>query len=345
MRRVMSIVVTAGVLVSVLVLHPFAQQGSAPSQAATKNIVRISKYIISVSDAERSAAFYQGIFGIPFVSGTTQVAKAQPIPDLVQKLTGVPAPAMFRATNFAIPGAADDFVFEQTEFTGPARPSSQPRMQDPGASFLVLNVRDLDAAIAGVKRLGGTIVSTGGQPVGNNGNRAVFARDPDGAFIEIIQPPELPPATDSKSLVVSSVRLGFVVADAEKAGAFYRDKFGFDVKMPGPWNEDQRIAGLPGLPGSKVRSATVSVPGKTLSWQFYEYGGLERKAHVRNVPDPGAPAAGFEVRDAAAALEVIKAGGGTVISAGGKPVDGRNFAFARDPNGVLLEVIQVLPKP
>ena len=344
MRRLISVAVTVGVLVGVLALRPSAQQGSAPAHAA-RNIVRISKYIISVSNAERSAAFYQGVFGIPFASGTTQVPKAQPIPDLVQKLTSVPAPAEFRATLFAIPGAADDFVFEQTEFTGPARPSSQPRTQDPGASFLVLHVRDLDAAIAGVKRLGGTIVSTGGQPVGNNGNRAVFARDPDGAFIEIIQPPQLPPAADSKSLVVSSPRLAFVVADAEKAGRFYRDEFGFDVKMPGPWNEDQRIAGLPGLPGSKVRSATVTVPGKTLAWQFYEYGGLERTAHVRNIPDPGAPAAGFEVRDVAAALEVIKAGGGTVISAGGKPVEGRNIAFARDPNGVLLEVIQVAPKP
>jgi catechol 2,3-dioxygenase-like lactoylglutathione lyase family enzyme len=234
-------------------------------------------------------------------------------------------------------------VFEHTEFDGPARPPRQPRMQDPGASFLVLNVRDLDIAMANVKRMGGTIVSTGGEPVANNGNRAIFARDPDGAFIELIQPPQLPPAGDSKSLVISSPRLAFVVADAEKAGQFYRDRFGFDVRMPGPWNEDQRLAGLPGLPGSKVRSATVTAPGKTLAWQFYEYGGIARTPQVRNIPDPGAPAVGFEVRDTAAALDVIKAGGGTVISAGGKPVPGRNLAFARDPNGVLLEVIQVAP--
>src|SRR5262249_30060676 len=136
-----------------------AQQSSAPAQSANRNIVRISKYIISVSNADRSAAFYQGAFGVSFANGTAQVAKPQAIPELVQKLTGVQAPAMFRATLFAIPGAADGFVFEHTEFTGPARPPSQPRMQDPGASFLVLNVRDLDAAIANVKRLGGTIVS------------------------------------------------------------------------------------------------------------------------------------------------------------------------------------------
>lgn len=343
MRRILSFVITAGVCVGLVAVGSSAQEG-APAGAA-RNIVRLSKYIISVADTQRSAAFYQGVFGIPFANGATQPPKVQPVPDLVQKLTSVPSNVMFRATLFAIPGAADDFVFEQTEFIGLPRPSSQPRMQDPGASFLVFNVRDLDAAMASVKRLGGTIVTTGGQPVGNNGNRAVFARGPDGEFIEIIQPPQLPPAAESKGLVVSSTRMAFVVPDAEKAGAFYRDKFGFDVRMPGAWNEDQRIAGLPGLPGSKVRSATVTVPGRSLSWQFYEYGGLERTPHVRNIPDPGAPAVGFEVRDAAAALAVIRSAGGTVISAGGKPVEGRNIAFARDPNGVLLEVIQVAPNP
>ncbi len=348
MQRLMSVLVITGVFVGVFALRPSAQQSRAPESgtpaAATRNIVRISKYIISVSNGERAAAFYQGAFGLPFANNATALPKAMPIPDLVQKLTSVRPPAVFRATLFAIPGAADDFVFEHTEFNGPVRPKTQPRMQDPGASFLVLNVRDLDLAIANVTRLGGTVVSTGGKPVGNNGNRAVFVKDPDGSFIELIQPPQLPKTVDAKSLVVSSPRIAFVVADAEKAGQFYRDKFGFDVKMPGPWNEDQRIAGLPGLPGSKVRSATVTVPGKTLSWQFYEYGGVERTPHVRNVPDPGAPAVGFEVRDTKAALDVIKAAGGAVISAGGVPVEGRNLAFARDPNGVLLEVIQVTPK-
>jgi catechol 2,3-dioxygenase-like lactoylglutathione lyase family enzyme len=308
---------------------------------APRNVVGISKYIISVSNAERSAAFYQGVLGIPFVNGTTRVPPAQAIPDLVQQLTGVRPPATFRAVNYAVPGAADGFVFEHTEFNGPARPSSQPRMQDPGAAFIVFTVRDLDAAIASVKRLGGTIVSTGGQPVGNNGNRAIFARDPDGAFIELIQPPQIPPASDPLAMVIGSPRVAFVVADAEKAGQFYRDTFGFDVRMPGAWNEDQRIAGLPGLPGSKVRSATVTAPGKTLSWQFYEYGGVARTAHVRNIPDPGAPAVGFEVRDTAAALDAITKAGGSVLSAGGRPIAGRNLAFARDPSGVLLEVIQV----
>jgi catechol 2,3-dioxygenase-like lactoylglutathione lyase family enzyme len=339
MRRIFALTLTA--LTGVLVVIPSAQQpaGADGGAAAASNVVRISKYIISVSNADRSAAFYREVFGIILANNATAVPMARPIPEPVQQLTNVPAPAMFRATLLTIPGAADGFVFEHTEFTGPVRPASRPGMGDPGASFLVLNVRDLDAAVAGVKRMGGTIVTTNERPVENNGNRAVFATDPDGAFIELIQPPQVPAAAPGAPLVLSSARVAFVVADAEKAGQFYRDKFGLTVRMPGAWNEDQRLAGLPGLPGSKVRSATVTVPGTTLSWQFYEYGGIARTPHVRNIPDPGAAAIGVEVRDTAAALEILKAAGGSVLSRGGKPVEGRNYAFARDPNGVLLEVI------
>jgi catechol 2,3-dioxygenase-like lactoylglutathione lyase family enzyme len=330
---------TAVLLVAAFVPHPSAQGGATAS--ATGNVIRISKYIVSVADADRSSAFYRGVFGLALANGATEVAKAQAIPDLVQKLTSVKAPATFRALHFSLPaapGGLDDL--EHTEFKGPARPSSQPRMQDPGASFLVFNVRDLDAAIASVRRMGGTIVTAGGEPVGNNGNRAVFVRDLDGALVEMIQPPQVSASADPKSLVMGAPRVAFVVADAEKAGRFYRDAFGFDVRMPGAWNEDQRIAGLPGLPGSKVRSATVTIPGRTLAWQFYEYGNLPRTPHVRNIPDPGAAAVAFEVRDTAAALEIFKAAGGTVISQGGKAVEGRNLAFVRDPNGVLIEIVQ-----
>jgi len=91
MRRLTSVAVAGVLLVGILTLRPSVQQGSPAASSAAKNIVRISKYIISVSNAERSAAFYQGVFGIPLANNGTQLPKAQPIPDLVQKLTSVKA--------------------------------------------------------------------------------------------------------------------------------------------------------------------------------------------------------------------------------------------------------------
>jgi catechol 2,3-dioxygenase-like lactoylglutathione lyase family enzyme len=341
MRKAMLVAASIAVLAGVSVVQPSAQQAPAAAAGPMRNIVRVSKYIISVADADRSHAFYRDVFGLALANGAPRVQPAQPIPELVQRLTSVQPPAMFRAMLYTVPGAADGLIFEHTEFTGPARPSTRPRMQDPGASFIVFNVRNLDEAMAKLRRAGGTIVTTNEQPVENNGNRAVFATGPDGEFIEMIQPPQAPSAEGSAALVIGSPRIAFVVADADKAGQFYRDHLGLTVRMPGAANDDPRFAGLPGLPGSSVRSATVTVPGTTLTWQFYEYGKVERTPHVRDIPDPGAAAAAIEVRDIAAALEAIEAGGGSVLSAGGRPVEGRNLAFARDSSGVLLEVIQL----
>lgn len=343
MRRVLVAIVAVGLVAGVFTGRPSAQAPAAgPDQAAAAaNIVRISKYVYSVVSTEKSAAFYQGVFEIPLANNAKALPMAQPIPEMVQTLTSVAAPATFRAAHFTIPGAADGFDFEQTEFIGPVRPAHQPRLQDPGASWIVFHVRDLDAAMARITKFGGQIISTGGKPVGNNGQRAIFAQDPNGGFLEVIQPATLPAGT---TFVLESPRLAFVVADAEKAGAVYRDHFGLPVKMPTGWNDDQRMAGLPGLPGSKVRSATVTLPGKALSWQFYEYGNIDRTPYTRKVPDPGAGGVALEVRDITAFLTTLKAAGGSVVSVGGKPVEGRNIAFARDPNGVLLEVIQVAAK-
>jgi predicted enzyme related to lactoylglutathione lyase len=330
--------VCAGLLVGLLHL---AALGPAPS-AQTGNATGLTKFIVSVADAEAAAAFYQGAFGLAFANGAMRVPDLQPLPPVVRALTGVARPgATFRATLFALPGAADGLVLEHTEFQGPPRPAGRPGVGDPGAAWFVLEVRDLDTAIANVKRLGGRILTTNEEPVGNNaGSRAVFAADPEGAVIEIIQPADVPPGD---ALVVGAPRVAFVVEDAAAAGAFYRDVFGLDVRMPGAPNDNPVFAGLPGLPGSTVRSALVTFPGRDIRWQFYEYGAIPRTPYVREVPDPGAPAVGFAVRDVPAALAAITAAGGTVLSEGGVPADRLGYAFARDPSGVLLEVIRAEP--
>ncbi|MGE3343966.1 MAG: VOC family protein, partial [Vicinamibacterales bacterium] len=176
-------VVLLATLAGLAVTQPSAQQAPAAAADPAQNLVRVSKYIISVADADRSHAFYRDVFGLSLANGALRIPPAQPIPELVQRLTGVQPPAMFRALLYAVPGAADGLIFEHTEFTGPARPASRPRLQDPGASFIVFNVRNLDEAMARLKRAGGTIVTTNEEPVENNGNRAVFATGPDGEFI------------------------------------------------------------------------------------------------------------------------------------------------------------------
>ena len=79
------------------------------------------------------------------------------------------------------------------------------RTQDPGTATLVLVVRNIDAALDGVRRANVPIVTPGGKPVTfADGTRAMLIRDVDNRFIEIRQPaavtfppPRLPRATSS----------------------------------------------------------------------------------------------------------------------------------------------------
>src|SRR5215468_11644995 len=66
------------------------------------------------------------------------------------------------------------------------------RMQDPGAFTLILIVRELDPIVARLKAMGAPIVTTGAAPVDvpfGGRARGVVVRDPDGHFVELVQPP------------------------------------------------------------------------------------------------------------------------------------------------------------
>ena len=68
---------------------------------------------------------------------------------------------------------------------------------------------------------------------------------------------------------------------------------------------------------------------------------LKRTPFHLAVPDVGSPAVSVMVKDVKAALEAVKAGGGSVVTAGGEPVKLGNAIgiFVRDPNGLLIELI------
>jgi len=72
------------------------------------------------------------------------------------------------------------------EFKGVDRKPYMPRIPDPGAPAIGLQVRDMDAAIAGVKAAGGSSVTQGGNVKLGNG-KVGFLRDPNGLLVELAQ--------------------------------------------------------------------------------------------------------------------------------------------------------------
>lgn len=135
---------------------------------------------ITVEDAEKSAGFYENVFGFAktvdasYNGNQTMTATA-----------GVPG-SRFRHSRVQIPGGvALNFI----EFQDIDRRTLHTRVQDPGTALVQLRVRGLDALLKKVKAAGAAVVSVGGEPVqvGTFG-RIAIARDPNNLFLELIEP-------------------------------------------------------------------------------------------------------------------------------------------------------------
>jgi catechol 2,3-dioxygenase-like lactoylglutathione lyase family enzyme len=307
------------------------------------NAARLSKYILTVSDVDKTYAFYHAL-GVN-LDGATEIRKPASNPG-VQTMTGTPSTSFFRNANAKIPGT--DFVFEFIEFTGLDRTARHPRVQDPGAAMLTLEVRDIDAAVAAAKSAGGQVITLGGAPLTHNAKsktRSVLVSDPDGFFIEILQSDPLPQTTAPADSNILGARFASTVEDAEKSARFYHEKFGFETSVT-PWLSDASVMQFSGLKSGEMRMARITIPGTTLTRELLEYRGVDRKPVEFKVGDPGSLQLGFQVHDFDAAVAALQSAGGSIASAGGVPVKrpNGNIAIIRDPEGVYLEMVNAPKK-
>jgi catechol 2,3-dioxygenase-like lactoylglutathione lyase family enzyme len=309
--------------------------------------IGVRAIIHSVADLDRTVAFYRDGLGMQPVGPGGKPVTALPMPQALDedlsKFTDTHG-AKFRNASFNIPGAA--FMLELTEFTGTAVKKAVPHMQDPGAATLVLNVRDVDAALEGVKKNGGSVLSIGGAPMKmggeNSKSRSVFVRDPDGFMLELadIQPPPKSSApADSKIL---GGRIGVTIQDTDQTMKFYHDVLGFETKPAAPaFATNKTIATLIDAAGAQWRISSGKVPGSTVEFEFLEFKDVKRKPFDLRVPDPGSPAVSIHVKDVETTMKAVAAGGGSIVTRGGEPVKlGPGLGvFVRDPNGLLIELI------
>ena len=301
--------------------------------AQTPNAIRLTKYVLGVADLGRTYAFYHAL-GLDLENAAT-LNKPSTLPEMLLKLVDVPAGTKFRNMMLKIPNAP--FALEVTEFSNMELHPARPRVQDPGASLFVLAVGNLDAALATAKQAGAEVVTKGGTPVAGSGRaaRTIILKDPDGYYVELAQPVAMPAGAPGKAI---GAAFSSVVENSEKAAAFYRDRFGFDDKAT-DWTSG--FDAVFGTPAAQVRTANVTIPGTNVSWEFFEFKGVERKPVIARIPDPGAAVLGLQVRDIDAAVAAVKATGGVSITQGGSVKLGNGkVGFVRDPNGTLVELAQ-----
>lgn len=326
-------------------LVPFALLFTGLAAAQSTPVTALQNLAHAVDDLAKTVPFYRDVIGLQL--GGRDPLQAQPaaLNEDMSRFTATQG-ARFRAAVFRIPNAP--FGFELTEFTGTARQAAQPRIQDPGAATLVLTVRDMDKMFAKLKAASATIVTAGGQPInpGNDPNsklRSIVIRDPDGFFLEILQPDPLPASAASATGDILGGSVQLAIEDTAKTLAFFKDAFGFAARPSGQMGSSPAVARLINLPNAQWRITHGGIAGTTLDFGLIEYSGVDRKPFLMGAQDPGSPAFTMVVGDIVAAVAQWKSAGGTVVSTGGAAIvqpNGAGNVFVRDVNGFMWELIQ-----
>jgi predicted enzyme related to lactoylglutathione lyase len=327
-----------------LLLTPLLLPTTAFAQATP--VIALQNLAHTTDSLDKTVPFYRDVIGLPVNGARDPLAQEpQALDEDMSKFTATKG-AKFRAATFRIPNA--NFGFELTEFSGVPRKSGLPKIQDPGAATLVLQVRDMDRIIAKLKTAGTTIVTSGGVPVNPTGNansklREIIIRDPDGFFVELQQPDPLPDASarTTDDFLGGSVQLS--IEDSTKTVAFLRDAIGFAPRPTGQLATNPVVANLIGLQGAQWRITHGSIPGMALDFGLIEYIEVPRTRFSMGAQDPGSPAFTMVVRDIDAAVDQWTKAGGTVVTTGARPIKRANGAgnvFVRDVNGFMWELIQ-----
>ena len=157
------------------------------------------------------------------------------------------------------------------------------------------------------------------------------------------QPPSKTPVAAMQNFIHS-------VANLEKSVAFYRDVFGLEMNGElRPPNGNPTVLGLVDARGAQFRAATFKIPGAGFGLELTEFTGIPNKTSVPHHSDPGAADLMLRVRDVDAAFAALKKAGATILSTSGAPVKigpptgNIRSVFVRDPDGYVLEVIQIPP--
>jgi catechol 2,3-dioxygenase-like lactoylglutathione lyase family enzyme len=336
MRRIFPGLVLFGIA-TILAAVAFAQAGQPPvagTAPAGDMVIGSGSFSPIVADLERSLAFYNDLMGAMPVPTPAWGADAT-----LLNFLGVPG-SQIRVGNVRIPGATTRV--EIVDFKDVERKPVQPRLQDPGAVRLILIVRSVDMLLAHLKERGVPVVTVGGAPVTLNATtkaRAVVVKDPDGFFIELLQPDPLPETTAPATSNVIDARFGLTVEDTDKTMKVYRDVMGFQPRV-GAFVSDKALMDLMATSGAQARVSTATVPGSRLEVEFVEFKGIDRKPIGARIQDPGATRLQLRVKDVDAAVKTLVSNGGTVITTGGNggPIDmqGLRVALVRELNNLFL---------
>jgi len=317
---------------------PAAQPGAAPPGDV---VVGSGNYSPIVQDLDKAIEFYGSLLGLTVPPAQTPGPRPFSTDPAIRSMFGMPN-AQLRWVVARVPGSP--LGIEMVEAKGIDRNPVRPRPQDPGGTTLILLVRDIDAAFAPLKKAGVPVVTPGGAPIAfgqNNAARGVIVSDPDGHFVELLQPSPLPETTAPAESNIIGARVRVTVADTDATVHVYKDLLQFSPQV-GSFGSIP-LLDLMGLKDAQLRLTNAQVPGSTLRLEFIELKGAAGTPVHPRLQDPGAARLQLRLKDLEGTLAKLKTAGSTVVSAGGAPATlqgGVRAAIMPDPNGLYLVLIQ-----
>jgi lactoylglutathione lyase len=279
-----------------------------------QSVLGVGNFIHVAANLDRSIEFYRDALGLEMTGAPGP--RAFSANAVVSSLYDAPG-AQSRVASFKIPDS--NMAVEIVEFQGLNATPVEARFFDPGAITLTLPVQDVEAVKTRLLRIKGLewISASMGQ---------VVVRDPDGIFVELVQPRRAPAGAPPAPPL--EVRLGVKVEDLDRTTQFYGEALGFT----GGGSPAQRVARL-------------RVPGDAFPVDFAAADYADRKPVHSAIHDPGSGVLRLRAGDFDAVVKALKAAGATVVSAGGEPVNlGRNRAvILRDMNNFFVQVLESAP--
>lgn len=324
-----------GLLLSLTGTTAFAQ-GAQPAPAG--DVVGVGNFAHVVEDLDHSLAFYRDVLGLE--PGMAMEFSANPA---IQAMGNTPD-AESRIATVAVPGF--ELGIEIIEYRGIEREPQRPHFVDPGAANIAFRVRDLDGLFPAIRDYDGVnILTAGGKPATvetpNGTMHALFLQDPDGFVVELADTPGAPGGAAGGHIIAGSA-FEVTVADIDETRRFY-NLLGFDFPPVTEYNSNQQMASTAGAPGASFRQSRTTIPGTSVPMVLIEFKDIERKRLSGRTQDPGTTVLQLEVRDVAALTRKLAAAGVEIVSVDDRPhevIPGLDIAIVRDPNDLLLELVQ-----
>ncbi len=318
---------------------------AAPARAAPAGeVLGAGNFIHVVAHLDRTIAFYHDVLGLQqatFGGAAPAAPRFAPDPPVAQ-LYAIPQSTPVGVAVLRLPEQGIGLEF--AEFRNVAQASPRPRPQDPGASVLVLTVRNLDTILRQARAAHVPVVTTGGQPVAQadagTTTRSIVLRDPDGYYIELV---EHEPVTDSQTAGnVLHAQLMLSVADTRRTVHYYQDLLGLALQVDASFAPDSALSKTFGVRHALFRHSIATLPGSDFKYDFVEWKGVVRHPAQARVFDHGVGVLRLVVGDVDSFVGNLKTDDVRVASTGDGPValNARFHAcILADPNGLYIEPV------